>query len=558
MKKFLTLAIVAIATTSTFAQASMPVQVKTDKQALLESVKEMTPTGKISADRKVLKTSRRAYADGVLMMRQEGSFYNRGSLSSGGDFTSVLVPPFTDFKFLNLCSEKEKAVWSVQGEALEADKDGNIDYTMSKGSSPYSLYSAPSISVDDATFSLVDFVQPVDSSVYSFNYLNLAKTGNYYSSNGSPFMTEDIEWDFDGDGTKELNKVGGIRQIISEKPLQPLVLQELFFMFYSTKTVPVPADKNLRALIRRVETDSEGYLVLTDTLALMDVAGSDIETYSPINTTFGRFGVTFASYEEDEFGTLTAKPIIIDDMFAVDIQGFDQKDVEIQAFWAMGQEDEAEFWSGALRPTLIVCNDLNGKESGTLRYYGKGEDPYCYNAVFYMYGEMDGITMEFNNQIAPVAGGESVSDGEGDDAGNPVYLFTNYPMFEEDGGEFVWTENYDFEGIPEWAEIKIDPTYYENENYTSVRGLHMVWFVCEPLPEGVASRSATIKITSARGAHSDVDITLVQGDSDPSGISTVKSNVKNENSAAFNMAGQRVNNDFKGLVIKNGRKFMNK
>ena len=555
MKKLLTLAFVAFAT-SGFAQTDKSVQIKADKQALLENVTEMAPTGKISADVKGQKISRRAYADGILMMRQEGTFYNRGSLSGGGDFTSVLVAPFTDFKFLNLCTEKEKAVWAVNDEVLEADEDGNVDYTMRKGSSPYSLYYAPNISVDGTSFSLVDFVQPVDSMIYSFNYLNLTKTGNYYSSNGSPFMTEDIPWDFDGDGVKEDYKVGGFRQIISEKPHQPLVLHELYFGFYSTKKEPLPGDAKLKALIRRLETDSEGYLILTDTLALMEVGAADLETYEPLSK-FSTFGATFASYEEDEFGTLTAKPIIIDDMFAIDIQGFDQEGVEIQSFWAKGHQDEAEFWSGALRPTLIVCNDLDGKEAGTLRYYGKGDDPYCYNAVFYMHGEMDGIDMEYNKQIAPVAGGSSASEGQTEEEQNPVYLFTNFPMFDADA-DYEWTENYDFEGIPDWAELKIDPTYYDNPDYTNYRGLHLVWFDCQPLPEGVTGRYATVKVTSARGARCDKEILLIQGDPEITGINTAKNDTKSVNAAMFNMAGQRVNDNFKGLVIKNGSKFMNK
>jgi hypothetical protein len=49
----------------------------------------------------------------------------------------------------------------------------------------------------------------------------------------------------------------------------------------------------------------------------------------------------------------------------------------------------------------------------------------------------------------------------------------------------------------------------------------------------------------------------VQGNGE-SGINTIKNDIGNANAAIFNVAGQRVNNNYKGLVVKDGRKFMNK
>ena len=42
-----------------------------------------------------------------------------------------------------------------------------------------------------------------------------------------------------------------------------------------------------------------------------------------------------------------------------------------------------------------------------------------------------------------------------------------------------------------------------------------------------------------------------------SGINAVKANVAN-NAAVYNLAGQKVGKDFKGLVIKDGKKFIQK
>jgi hypothetical protein len=48
-------------------------------------------------------------------------------------------------------------------------------------------------------------------------------------------------------------------------------------------------------------------------------------------------------------------------------------------------------------------------------------------------------------------------------------------------------------------------------------------------------------------------------DAVPTGIETVKADSKfNADAPAYNMAGQRVNNSFKGMIIKDGQKYMNK
>ena len=44
---------------------------------------------------------------------------------------------------------------------------------------------------------------------------------------------------------------------------------------------------------------------------------------------------------------------------------------------------------------------------------------------------------------------------------------------------------------------------------------------------------------------------------DPAGISTLKANTAN-NAAIFNLAGQRVGKNFKGIVVKSGKKMIQK
>ena len=43
---------------------------------------------------------------------------------------------------------------------------------------------------------------------------------------------------------------------------------------------------------------------------------------------------------------------------------------------------------------------------------------------------------------------------------------------------------------------------------------------------------------------------------DPAGINNVTTDVKNSSAATYNLAGQRVSKDYKGLVVKSGKKYV--
>ena len=54
----------------------------------------------------------------------------------------------------------------------------------------------------------------------------------------------------------------------------------------------------------------------------------------------------------------------------------------------------------------------------------------------------------------------------------------------------------------------------------------------------------------------DMEAYYAEKDEEPDGISVVK--INNVNTPAYNLAGQKVNNGFKGIVVKDGKKFVNK
>jgi hypothetical protein len=72
----------------------------------------------------------------------------------------------------------------------------------------------------------------------------------------------------------------------------------------------------------------------------------------------------------------------------------------------------------------------------------------------------------------------------------------------------------------------------------------------EPLPEGVENRYVKV-VFFQTGAKLTVTITQ---DIDPDGISTIVEKTPIKNSRAFNLAGQPIGNNYKGVVVKDGKK----
>ena len=110
----------------------------------------------------------------------------------------------------------------------------------------------------------------------------------------------------------------------------------------------------------------------------------------------------------------------------------------------------------------------------------------------------------------------------------------------------IWLD-YSSDEVPEWLSVTT-----ANEVYTDSESSFDLVFEAEALPEGVAGRSAHLVFVQ-EGAKLEVFVS--QGES--SGIHAVVTKVEN-NAPAYNLAGQRVNNGYKGIVVKGSKKFVNK
>lgn len=79
------------------------------------------------------------------------------------------------------------------------------------------------------------------------------------------------------------------------------------------------------------------------------------------------------------------------------------------------------------------------------------------------------------------------------------------------------------------------------------------------LPEGIKGRAVVLTVKGKYGAKSPETITLLQGEitrDDITGIEKIVYNGKVADGRTYNLMGQRVDDNYKGVVISNGKKMV--
>lgn len=145
----------------------------------------------------------------------------------------------------------------------------------------------------------------------------------------------------------------------------------------------------------------------------------------------------------------------------------------------------------------------------------------------------------------PVEGGLGIT-GTGEQEGQPVQYndVDVYTMFD--------AESWEVAEAPEWiTKFSLDDSYLENY------GVMAFYFEAEALPAGLEGRTGEIILVT--NFNKEVVIPIKQGNA-ATAVEGVKvsGNAKMTDGLLFNVAGQQVNKNYKGIVIKDGRKFIQK
>ncbi len=582
MKRFLLSAVAMMATMGSFAQGQ--VAFNSEKLRKVEvaepCAKQFAPTS-MTSDKKVL-APRKSFESETWYLRPSGSYWLSGSYYDDNQveqsYKYLVLPPFTDVQFLNASTNPENTKWYFGDEELteDIDEDNNYKDSYSKPRMGY-VSGLPTLKSGDDSYQVADYALICDSMpqlIHPFCYLD-GRRYYGYSDGTSAFQSGPDEFDFDEDGEPETFYIDNFLQYFN-KPASPMLLYDVV-LWATAPNNKISNIGDLQLVFRRwtIEQDEEGqrYRALGDTIKILNCTSAEFDTEYISETAKVYPGtLIFAAEEEDEFGTPTATPFVIDSNYAIELSGFGLDEMDIR-FYFTDQGANIEEYESWATPTFLMCCDEDNNYLGRLSYWNDYVDTktgetvrYCYSIAYMFEVVMDGMNISEGTEVqkATAEGGESMADPqEGEEEGDPVYLWINLPLYDIQGegqeAAATWTGNYDFEGIPEWAEIRIDPSYYEYEDEQDyVRGLNLVWFEVQPLPEGVEGRTATIKVVGATGLECETAITLIQGTvGDEQGINIVRFDADGKLMKTYNLAGQKVKNA-KGITIQNGKKILQK
>lgn len=498
----------------------------------------------------------RGVANGIWYQRPIGTF-----LRTGSNYRYMIVPPFTELTWINRSSEPENTVWKYGATAQNSYRedqivDNNFVTSYNKHTGTGASY-GPFVMVENVdTFAIIDsqlstgyplVIAPDTISTL----MNAPATVNYtgfstfkYGTNGTLSAARD------GGATEEYY-VKNFKEVYRASG-QPLYLESitLYARLPEGKTEPIAAGSEGVTCYVIQGSDFADLSSFTDTVAVIRIVANDTEC-AEISEYQEGYMPAIKAYcmKEDEFGGMTRQPAILDQNFLLSFEGFQNEGVDFTV--NMSQcPDEESFDNGGPRSTYF---ETRWKSDDALRsrygYYNKYNMQIRLNAMWDVVA-VDEACLEMT---APVEGGQITAPGE-DEGGNTVdypgvYIQSVFPY----QSEMSPMPSYEIENMPEWLSISSydDQYYVANYGWTTVVNIEAA-----PLPEGEDGRSATLRFVSEMGAKSK-EFTVTQGTPVPTAIQDVET-ATNENAAAleYNLAGQRVGKDYKGIVVKNGKKMI--
>lgn len=264
---------------------------------------------------------------------------------------------------------------------------------------------------------------------------------------------------------------------------------------------------------------TESGIDFSDTLAYSVMTNADFvnggEGYEWLGTLQAKF------YDIDIFGSRTQVPVWIYGSFYVQLTNFNETGCDFG------------FYSDFNNPvTATTVYQHNGKFS----YHGRSD------AGGGSYGQ--NLAVSFDGYLPTLVNGEDNNILYASEEGGYAYHVSPDTV-----GTVFYTNvdpegDWDFEIEEEWVSIAgIDTSYYSDY------GAIIFVLEAEALPEGVTSRSASIKIIADHAVQ-----TLIVYQGVGQGISNTKADAIFENKS-FDILGREIKDqNFKGVVIRNGQK----
>ena len=518
-------------------------------------------------------------ASGVYYTRPEGAYYLGFDLNGMGYYSSVLsVAPWHTVTFVNANAQK-KGDWHMyaynqkyefQGEVLDdptsaVNENGDFEWSQNPGE----FYYTPTLTSGEESFSigqenrylrstgrnyvgriicdtLTTVVAADDHQAYEYRgviYNNSVVFGLFSDNMYGTGIADD-----------QYESYGAIQPF--DRPMSPLYVERVFAHGNSSTRQPIAEGDTLFCYVSKCmkRVMSNGAVVkmptyeYTDTLYAfagdtIDFASTDVRGDKTIYTGT----ILFSKRADDGQGNSVSVPFIInpsdfdENGFAFVFQGFDRPgmDAGIWGYRVNSDVDDPNLG-------LMLFRDIKTKDN-YVNFYG---DITMQVGMVCMYDAVDvkddgGMNILRISSDGQTCYTEGASEGESLDG---AAVFTATSWYDADGNAF-----YTLEGLPDWVSgINIDDSMRRK---AGTMGQNIVSFVCEPLPNGVTDRSATIYV-AGKGVKSEKPIIIHQ--SIPDDIIAVEKSSPADTGIIYNAGGQRVGANANGLVISKGKKYIRK
>ena len=560
MKKFLLIMVAVAFTMNASAQFVAAEKVSQPKAIMTSERMEAAFTASMAP--------RKTIADGVLYSRPEGTFWLSWDKEGSGYYQSFLmVPPFTDINFKNISTATGDAAWTVNNKAYDAEEDGSFDFGSLDVQDAFdapggiSYYPMPTLTVGRASFTLQGVGSTKSSSFTSYasgisvDTLNAFTLFDCHNTTyiGWGIMSPSAYLYGSGHHYSSGAQCVGVFQDYP-KPAAPLYIQDAYADCLSNLEVPIPDGKELSLVF--VELDDEGNET-ENVLGTMTATSASVEWDKNEDGTYYKFvneenlesgeaftgQMLFEQKEVDIFGQETVSPVIINTPFRIYLLGLDEEGDDI-GFSGRLVGDES-----AIEGSVILLQD--GDEIRATSYTSGISLPLSFTAMYDVAMLLDTDTGVYT---APVEGG--VVTREDDAEYDAAYVYTAYPWTDNLGNDnyFLYVEYP--EGDPEWITTNVDTQYWnQTDSNGNQYAINIIEMTAEPLPDGIEGRYATVYVY---GPAAEVSYVVKQGE-----VTAIKGvTVNDENSkfagATYNLAGQKVGADYKGIVIENGKKVVKK
>ncbi len=522
-------------------------------------------------------------ADGPRLSKATGLYYTKPSGAMYRDYfsetgqitqsTYVYIPYFKYFTFENKSDDPTTTKWFFNGYDDTENADSNGDYTeqLSVGYIGYVPVLKNSTETDEYTMgyygtnvshSLVGSgIVESDGGYYGwmgftdnkyvYGWGDMFDNNDYIMGSGSYTGTRQ---GYDASGnliTEEGTFIGETIYQTFPAPISPLYVDCVYLdgliQASEDNPEPLPNGVELTMEITDHETGEEVITLTATTGCYTQWNYYPTSSYGPYSTGYLKFSKT----EYDPlFGYIEAS-FILDRAVDLKITGWDQEGVNFGTRGPLIQDCDGE----SLLSTAKMAYKPTGNIVTSSRYqYTKAALGVQFKAIMdnlmvaedlYWSNSSGETTAHFDqcNVIRISEDGKTCTN---------EYIDENHNL----GGAYVlttcaWYENgleyYSLE-LPDWiASFKVD-------EYGSGMNTYLMSFTADPIESG--GRIATVYI-KGRGITCDTPIIILQGDATYDGIESISSvSAVQTAKGAYNLAGQRVGESAKGIIIENGKKII--